>query len=80
MTAPDPIVARRLTTMGITFQLNLNKTTNVRLIPHCTAVKVSEAEYLFGTSQGNIGSDAVKRFHAVLMMCRRRFLLLVAAT
>jgi len=33
MTAPDPIVARRLTTMGITFQLNLNKTTNARLIP-----------------------------------------------
>ena len=60
--------------------LNLNKTTNARLIPHCTAVKVSEAEYLYGTSQGNIGSDAVKRFHAVLMMCRRRFLLLAAAT
>ena len=60
--------------------LNLNKTTNPRLIPHCPAVKVSEAEYLYGTSQGNIGSDAVKRFHAVLMMCRRRFLLLAAAT
>jgi len=60
--------------------LNLNKTTNARLIPHCTAVKVSEAEYLYGTSQGNIGSDAVTRFHAVLMMCRRRFLLLAAAT
>src|SRR6266576_174912 len=54
--------------------LNLNKTTNARLIPHCTAVKVSETEYLDGTSQGNIESDAVKHFHAVLMMCRRRFL------
>src|SRR5512132_1452204 len=59
--------------------LNLNKTTDARLIPHCTAVKVSEAEYLYGTSQRNIGSDAAKRFHAVLMMCRRLFLLLAAA-
>src|SRR3954453_8557160 len=55
--------------------LNLNKTTDARLISYCTAVKVSEAEYLYGTSEGNIGSDAVKRFHAVLMMCRCRFLL-----
>ena len=60
--------------------LNLNKTTNPRLIAHCAAVKVSEAEYLYGTSQGNIGSDSVKCFHAVLMMRRRRFLLLAAAT
>src|SRR3954466_2876514 len=50
--------------------LDLNKTTDARLISYCTAVKVSEAEYLYGTSQGNIGSDAIKRFHAVLMMCR----------
>ena len=74
-------VARNLTAgtdAGIL--LNLNETTDTRLIPHCTAVKVSEAEYLYGTSQGNIGSDAVKRFHAVLMMYRRRFLLLAAAT
>src|SRR5882724_5939434 len=42
--------------------LNLNKTTDARLIPHCTAVKVSEAEHLDGPPQGNIGSDAVKRF------------------
>src|SRR6266516_4386131 len=26
--------------------LNLNETTDTRLIPHCTAVKVSEAEHL----------------------------------
>src|SRR5215208_8293315 len=45
--------------------LNLNKTTNARLIPDCTTVKISETEYLYGTPQGNIGSDAVKRFHAV---------------
>ena len=60
--------------------LNLNKTTKARLIPHCTAVKVSEAEYLYGTSQTNIGSDAVKRFHAALMMGTHQFLLLAAAT
>ena len=60
--------------------LNLNKTTDARLIPHCTAVKVSEAEYLHGASQGNIRSDAVKRFHAVLVVFRRPFSLLAAAT
>src|SRR5258705_6866577 len=40
--------------------LNLNETTDARLIPHCTAVKVSEAEYLDRPSQADIGSDAVK--------------------
>ena len=60
--------------------LNLNKTTDARLIPYRTAVKVSETEYLDGPSQRNIGSNAVKRFHAVLMMFRRPFLLLAAAT
>ncbi len=60
--------------------LNLNKATDARLIPYRTAVKVSETEYLDGPSQGNIGSNAVKPFHAVLMMFRRPFLLLAAAT
>jgi len=60
--------------------LNLNKTTDARLIPHGTAVKVSEAEHFDGPSQGNIGSDAVKRFHAVLVVCRRPFLVLPAVT
>jgi hypothetical protein len=60
--------------------LNLNKTTDARLISHSTAVKVSEAEYLDRAAQGNIGSDAVKRFHAVLVVFRRPFLLLPAAT
>src|SRR5206468_9099559 len=36
--------------------LNLNKTTDARLIPHCTAVKVSEAEYLDGPSQETSGA------------------------
>src|SRR5262245_22097266 len=53
--------------------LNFNKTTDARLIPNRTAVKVSKAEYLHRTSQGNIGSDAVKRFHAVLVVFRRPF-------
>ena len=60
--------------------LNLNKTTDARLIAHRTAVKVSEAEYLDGASQGNIWSDTVKRFHAVLVVFRRPFLLLAGAT
>jgi hypothetical protein len=60
--------------------LDLNKTTDARLIPHCTAVKVGEAEYLDSPSQADIGSDAVKCFHAVLVVFRRPFLLLPAAT
>ena len=60
--------------------LNLNKTTDARLIAHRTAVKVSEAEYLDRASQGNIGSDTVKRFHAVLVVFRRPFLLLAGST
>src|SRR5258707_15855838 len=59
--------------------LNLNETTDARLIPHCTAVKVSEAEHLDGPPQADIGSDAVKRFHAILVVFRRPFLLLPAA-
>src|SRR5262249_53749851 len=51
--------------------LNLNKTTDARLVPHCTAVKVSEAEHLDRPPQADIGSDAVKRFHAVLVVFRR---------
>ena len=60
--------------------LNLNKTTDARLIPDHTAVKINEAEYLDGASQESIGSDAVKRFHAVLVVFRRPFSLLAAAT
>jgi len=60
--------------------LNLNKTTDARLIAHRTAVKVSEAEYLDGAPQADIGSDAVKRFHAVLEVLPGPFLLLAAAT
>src|SRR5215831_3310735 len=53
--------------------LNLNKTTDARLIPYRTAVKVSEPEYLDGPPQSDIGSDAVKRFHAVLVVFRLSF-------
>ena len=60
--------------------LNLNKTTDARLIPHCTAVKVGEAEYLDRPSQADIRSDAVKCFHALLVVFRGPFLLLPAAT
>src|SRR5262245_48542497 len=67
-------VARNLTaSTDDRILLNLNKTSDARLIPHCAAVKVRESEYLYGAPQDNIGSDAVERFHAVLMMCRRRF-------
>src|SRR6266403_782105 len=60
--------------------LNLNETTDARLIPHCTAVKVGEAEHLDRPSQADIGSDAVKRLHAVVVVFRRPFLLLPVAT
>ena len=46
--------------------LNFNKATDARFIPNRTAVKINEAEYLYGTSQDNVGSDAVKRFHIIL--------------
>src|SRR5689334_24062672 len=48
--------------------LNFNKATDARLIPHRTAVKVSEAEYFYGTAQADISSDAVKRFRTVLVV------------
>jgi hypothetical protein len=58
--------------------LNLNRTTDARLIPHCAAVEVREPEYLYGAPQGNIGSDTVERFHAVLIVPAS--VLLAAAT